>query len=110
MGVLDLRTGNQIELSQKITFRGMSWFADGKNILWANDEGVFKINVETRNNSLIKKSCSVKGYGSPALSPDNNTIILGRQDKKKIDDHTMYQETNLYLMNADGSNERKIEF
>jgi Tol biopolymer transport system component len=110
MGFLDLTTGNQTDLTEKTSIYGMSWFADAKNILWASEEGLFKTNIETQTRTTIKKGCFAKMYFRPALSADNSTMIVERQDKKKVDDYTIYQETNLYIMNADGSNERKLEF
>ena len=46
----------------------------------------------------------------PIRKSDGNRIITGRTDQQLIGDNLIYVEANLYLMDADGSNERKVEF
>lgn len=110
LGYFLVDSKNQIPLADKGLITGISWFPDADNILWSTNKGLFKINISTRNETILKKGCRSHIYLRPTTSGDGKKILVERQDEKKVDDYTIYRETNLYLMNSDGSNERKIEF
>ncbi len=88
---------------------GVDWFPDSQTILWCSEKGVFKTNITTGSTIQIKWGCTSRTYLWPSVSSDVSKIIIQRYDYKAVID-TIFAEGNLYIMNADGSNETKIEF
>ena len=64
--------------------------------------------------STLDCLASLKGHEfiihSVAFSSDGKKIIVRRTDREIISKNTIYIEANLYLMDADGSNETKLIF
>ncbi len=86
------------------------WFPDSRRILWNTGREINITDVVTRETRTIKYACTSKLYVWMDVSPDGQKIITSRWDQKMVGDNTVHVESNIYLMNADGSNEQKIEF
>jgi Tol biopolymer transport system component len=110
LGIFDLKRKEQNFVVRDYETNGMSWLPDGKNLIWSTELGLYKVNVVTNAVTKIKTGCQSRLYSQPAVSADGSQIIVVRTDSRKVNDHTMYTESHLYIMNADGSNERKVEF
>ncbi len=88
----------------------LSWFSNGEWITWASLFQFGKTNINTGETKILRQGCYALRYSRPAVSPDDTKIIVERDDIRKTGPSSGYQETYLYIMNADGSNEKKIEF
>lgn len=90
------------------------WFPNSESILSASYNGLFVTNINSGDTRRLKEACSSRRYSFPSISPDGQKIITSRSDSKVISDtkglktDTVYAEINLYIMDADGSNEHKI--
>ncbi|MDZ7807136.1 MAG: S9 family peptidase [Gracilimonas sp.] len=90
-----------------------SWAPDGKHIIFTvdrtgnaeldpNNEQIYEMNVETGEISQITDKRGP--HSNPKISPDGNLIAYTGYK----DEFVGYQLTDLYIMNRDGSNLRKI--
>lgn len=94
-------------------FGEASWAPDGKHIIFTadlsgdadldpNNEQIYELNIDTGER---KKITDKRGpHNNPIISPDGNLIAYTGYN----DEFVGYQLTDLYVMNRDGSNLRKI--
>lgn len=112
VGYVDLTTKQVHIISNDSNSRdgtaGMSWFPDGQNLIWCSTYGMFKTNMTTGQTVQLRPRCGRKQYQYPSVSADGTKIIAERSDTRAVAD-TFYREINLFIMDADGSNERKVE-
>ena len=91
----------------------LSWSRDGTKILfssarepgWEHDPGLQDLYELTLASGAVKRLTDRVGPDlAPALSPDGKLVAyLGYDDKRQA-----YNDTHLYLANADGSNPRRL--
>lgn len=84
------------------------WLSDQINIIYTAENGIFKINSQTKNISVIKSSCSTRKYLFPSYSPQSNKIIFQRVDLQQLNSSTVSVKIGLYMMNTDGSDEHEV--
>jgi len=79
------------------------WFPNGKQIVFSvpatnrKDKGIYVFNMEGKK--ITRGTHAKYGEGVPTVSPDNKKIVFSRGEKFVV---------NLWMMNADGSNERQL--
>jgi hypothetical protein len=84
-------------------------FPNSTDIVWSTLDGMYLSSLQG-NQKLLKEGCNARSYVYPSVSVDGKSILAGRTDARLIPPDVIYDESYIYLMNADGSNERKIEF
>jgi hypothetical protein len=84
------------------------WLNDYVNIIYTATNGIFKINSQTKQITLIKSSCFTKNYLFLTYSTLSNKMIFQRVDQRAINSTTVEVKSGLYIMNADGTDEREI--
>jgi len=111
--VNNLETGEVIRFQSEFDIfkgngRGMSWTPDGKYLIWAASEGVFKSDMETFSTVMIKKSCESLGYFSPSVSADYEIIFERRTNSVDEDKNEYYSESQFVITDINGENEREV--
>ena len=118
LGVYDLAS-NQVTLvavsevvgSSFGLLNGAVWLPDSRNAIWCSGKGVFTTDTNTGTTRQLHPGCETRVYLTPDLSADGRTLVVRRVDNKSVENDTgVYSESNLWLMNVDGSNERKLTF
>jgi len=96
------------DLDKNEPITSISWFPDSKWVIWATRKGLYKINVDTKEKIKLRSNCDSRQYNCPSVSADGINFILYRVDSKIIKANTVYTTRNIYMMNADGTNETKV--
>ena len=118
LGVYDLAT-NRVDLvapsnvpnSSLGDLNGAAWLPDSRNVIWASGTGIYATDTQTRQTQQLHTGCDTRIYLNPDVSADGRSILVRRVDQKSIDNgQGVYQESNLWLMDIDGGNERKLVF
>ena len=90
---------------------GAAWLPDGQSIVWCSDLGLYKTDLATRRTVRLRSSCQGRRYDNPAVSPDGRQLAVERTDQRVSDDgYSMHTEINIWTMNLDGGDERKVTF
>lgn len=90
---------------------GISWHPNNNDIYYTtNRDGLFKINKDSNKKTKIRNGCDSRSYKHLSISPDGTKIIVERMDAYNFDVNTgsSTEEFNIYIMDIDGSNERKV--
>ena len=97
------------EQSKRIT--GIVWHPNDKDIYYTRFVcGIYKINKTTMKDQRIKLGCETRQYRDISVSSDGKKILVQRIDESDyIDTGTITLDAGIYIMDIDGSNERKIE-
>lgn len=86
------------------------WLADSRTIVWTAGNGIFKMDAETKRTTQLRQSCDSRLYMYSTVSPDGTTILVQRVDRQLTNDSTtIREESNLWAMDIDGSNERQVK-
>jgi Tol biopolymer transport system component len=88
---------------------GIGWFPNSNDLVWATADGLFLSSMQGKQ-VLLKESCNSSTYLFPSVSPDGKNIVACRTDAWLIGKNTVFDQTNIYIMNADGGDEKKLEF
>ena len=118
VGVYDLATNQaqlivdtQVPNNSSGMLTGAAWLPDSRNVVWAAGTGIYTTDTQTRETKQLHTGCDTRVYLNPDVSADGRTILVRRIDRKSLDEGKgVYQESNLWLMDIDGRNERKIVF
>jgi protease II len=64
--------------SENEQIAGLSWFNDAKRIIYANDSGIFELDLSTKSKRTITKNCKQNGrlLAAPLLSSDNKRVFV----------------------------------
>ena len=89
---------------------GAVWLPDSRNVVWTNDDGIFTFDTQTRQSTRLHAGCGTRLYEHPDVSADGRTIVVCRTDKDSKDGMVINWSANIWLMDIDGRNERKIVF
>jgi hypothetical protein len=91
---------------------GMDWSSDGETLYFTLQAGgIFKVNKRTKVVTRLKEGCYSRQYSNISVSSDNKKILVQRQDASDFDNKSKISLDNgIYIMDIDGSNERKINF
>lgn len=96
------------QLYRNWDYTALSWHPNGEDIYYASYLDIQKVNIKTYTHSIVKLGCSIEPYSKIRVSPDGKKILAEKayfyfDDKCKI-----YYNTDLVIMNIDGSDERKV--
>ena len=116
VGVYDLATNHaellvdtQVPNNSSGNLTGAVWLPDSRNVVWAAGTGIYTTDTQTRVTKQLHTGCDTRLYLRPDVSADGRTILVCRVDSKSLDNgQGVYVESNLWLMDIDGSNERKL--
>lgn len=86
------------------------WFDNNQKILFQTERSICYTTPGNNNRTIIHTGFDNRIYKHIDISPDGQTILLERVDRTDIDGCNIKVEHNLYLINIDGSDERKIVF
>ena len=90
---------------------GAAWLADSRNVIWSNGTGIYATDTRTHQTKKLHTGCTTRVYLNPDVSADGRTILVRRVDNRDVDNgQGIYTESNLWLMDINGSNERKLVF
>ncbi|WP_139252145.1 TolB-like translocation protein [Hymenobacter psychrotolerans] len=90
---------------------GAAWLPNGNGFVWSSDLGLFRTDLASRRTVTLHTGCSGRIYIHPSISSDGRTLIVERVDRHAEDNgRAIYGETNLWTMDLDGNNQRKVEF
>ncbi len=86
---------------------------DKKTIVYKDEQGLKVIDLKTgKERSIATAKDYPKGFNFLALSPDGKRVAFSQESKQSIDpklsELPLYQ--NLWVMNVDGSNSRKLGY
>jgi hypothetical protein len=90
-----------------IYIRGCSLTPDFKFVIWSNNSGIYKTNINTKETIKIKAACDSKYYPSISVSPDGQKIIAARVDQN-FEHDTIFIKTGLSLIEINSGKEIKI--
>ena len=97
-----------LEAGKGVIF-GVAWHPDNRHVFWTNGNGLYKTDIVSKQTWQLKSSCDSRIYLFLAVSPDGQTVAVGRSDTWLVDKYTLDGEVSIYLMDDNGYNERKLE-
>ncbi len=90
---------------------GLSWLEKEQSVVWLSLINVSKTNIDTGERTLLNQSNpKYHYYHRMNTSPDGKTIALYCTDLENIDICRVRQYERIYLMDANGRNERLVQF
>lgn len=90
---------------------GAAWTPDGRKVVWCGEQGIFEVDVASKQYRRLRSSCMGRRYFHPSISPDGQQIAVERLDRRIADDGwSIREETNIWTMDRDGRNEQKLTF
>jgi len=87
----------------------LRWFDDDEKILFQTERSICATTPGTNTRTLIRAGFDNRIYKHIDISPDGKTILTERVERIDIDGCYIKVDHALYLMNIDGTDERKIE-
>jgi len=96
-----------IEINNPMSVSSSEWI-DEKNIIWADQKGVYITNINTKSQETILSTCNSKWYATPDYSSQSNKLLMIRKRRVETSEEfgDLFQE--LVIMNLDGSDEEVI--
>lgn len=88
---------------------GMITKINNNNLIFYKSDGIYSLNLLSHNLKMLKSTCNSKVYCFPTYSFLIDKIIWQRVDYTLIDKHNVFVKSKLYIMNSDGTNEKRIE-
>jgi hypothetical protein len=70
--------------------------------------GINKINKHTQQETMVKNVCSVRAYRYVSISPDGTKLLVERENVTLVENYTRLIGSDIYIMDIDGRNERKV--
>ena len=70
--------------------------------------GINKINKHTQQETLIKNVCATRAYYYVSISPDGKKLLVERENVTLVENYTRLVGSDIYIMDIDGRNERKV--
>jgi len=90
---------------------GIAWSENEQSIVWNSLVNTSKTNIHTQVRTLLNETNPKwHYYRSVDVSPDGSTFVIYSEDMENIDGCSVRLYNRIYLMDADGSNERYVEF
>ena len=90
------------------TLESAVWLDNNVDILYTAENGIFKMNYQTKKITCILSSCSTRNYLFPTYSSISNKVIFQRLDQKAVNSSTVEISSRLFMMNPDGTGESEI--
>lgn len=86
------------------------WHPNGKEVYFIRDRvGIFKVEVGTGKETLVKESCRRYWHQKLDISADGTKIITGRFDDRWMAENDIVERRVITIMNIDGSNEEIVD-
>jgi Tol biopolymer transport system component len=70
--------------------------------------GINKINKRTQQETLIKNVCATRAYYYVSISPDGKKLLVERENVTLVENYTRLVGSDIYIMDIDGRNEKKV--
>ncbi len=70
--------------------------------------GINKINKHTQQETLVKNVCATRAYNYLSISPDGTKLLVERSNVTLLPDSARLMGSDIYIMDSDGRNERKV--
>jgi Tol biopolymer transport system component len=70
--------------------------------------GINKINKHTQQETLVKNVCATRAYNYLSISPDGTKMIVERENTTLVSGNTLLVGSDIYIMDIDGRNEKKV--
>ena len=86
----------------------VEWDKKNMAIVWVSEQAVNSINISTLKKSSLLVGAPNRRYVCTTISPQGGRSIVNRVDSKQISDCEIEVSYGLYMMNIDGTDERKI--
>jgi len=87
----------------------LRWFDNDEKILFQTERSICATTPGTNTRTLIRAGFDNRIYKHIDISPDGKTILTERVERIDIDGCYIKVDHALYLMNIDGTDERRIE-
>lgn len=88
--------------------QGTAWHPNNIDIYYTTNYGnLFKINKNTKSQSIIKSFCDTKTYQGISVSPDGTFLLVERIDGRIVECNAWFKST-IYKVAIDGSSETKV--
>jgi hypothetical protein len=83
---------------------------DNENAIGANNNGIFRADINTGEFTQILESCNAKFYSYPTVSKISNKVVFQRSDKQLIETEVNKGTltSRMFMMNFDGSEREEI--
>lgn len=89
----------------------VAWLPDSQGFVWCGKDGIFATTLANGTTVQLRTGCERRIYNRITIASNGKMIVVERTDRRvESDSLHMYSETNLWTMNLDGSNERKMVF
>jgi len=89
---------------------GLHYLRQTNKIIRATTEYIAILDPLTSERNIIALGAKNRLYFKADVSPDETTIVLERLDKEQLSSYQLRQQYSIYLMNIDGTDERKVVF
>lgn len=90
-------------------YRVFTWGREDEIIYSIEGRGLYRYNLLTKKQQLIKCNCGTNGFTSACTNRDRTKIVLVKTRLSLLDSQTMLSSTSIVLMDIDGANEVEIE-
>jgi len=84
-----------------------AWMPDSRKLVWSTERSIVQKDIDTGERKIILTSPRNHWYKNIDISPDGKTIIIERVNRVVVDGCTKTEHA-LYLVNSDGTDERRI--
>ena len=84
-----------------------AWMPDSRKLVWSTERSIVQKDIDTGERKIILTSQGNHRYKNIDISPDGKTIIIERLNRVVVDGCTKTEHA-LYLVNSDGTDERRI--
>ena len=90
---------------------GAAWQPDGKSIVWCGGAGPVPHRPGLPHYGAPAQRLPGAALREPGVSPDGRQLAVERTDRHvSADGYSMYTTTNIWTMDPDGRNERRVTF
>lgn len=88
--------------------QGICWHPNNQDVYYTTYAGsLYKLNKNTKSQSIIVSFCDTKGYAGISMSPNADFLLVERVSGKYVSCAPWYK-SNIYKVTLDGKSETKI--
>lgn len=114
MMIMDIELDSSViyqEIKASHSSGGGTIWLDNENVIWSNQDGVYRINIVTDESSLIRLNCESQMYAARDYSPSTDKVLLTKLYFKKTDlvKQLGVGSREIVMMNTDGTSEEIIK-
>ena len=97
------------DFNRNSSLTSLSWHPNCEDIYFTNTYiDIYKVNIYSYKQNIVKMGCFLDRYGIISISPDGNKILAEKEHHYFDTRCHEYYNTDLFIMNIDGSNELKV--